>query len=94
MGAQNYFKGKFHEGTFAGGQGPVHGIEIKKEEETKGVLGGSDRKKNLGIAGGQNDGLMGRTEDKGFDLYSAPYKGPQNMTPKDMGEVHNFNINK
>ena len=92
MSAVNQFKGKFNEGTFANGEGPIKGIEIKTEAETKGVLGGTDMHK-LKTVGGTGDGLDGRAEEKGFDVRGASYKGPQNFGPKDMGEVHNFDVN-
>ncbi len=94
--AQNSFKGKFHEGTFAGGQGPMKGLEISREAEEKGVLNPSDKKKNLGVVSGQNDGLMGKTEDRGFDLYSKPYAGPGNIAfkPDNKGVVNPDDINR
>ena len=94
MAAQNSFKGKFHEGTFANGEGPIHGLEIRREEETKGVLGGSDKGKLSTVGGQGGDGLDTRSEEKGFDIHGAGYKGPQNWTPKNMGDVPNFDVNK
>lgn len=94
MSAQNYFKGKFQEGTFANGEGPIHGLEIKTEAENKGLLNPASPGRNLTTQGGQGDGLLGRAEEKGFDIYGESYKGPQNMKPKDMGETPNFSVNK
>ncbi len=89
MGAQNNFRGKYQEGTFANGEGPISGIEIKRESETSGQLNPATSGRNVKSVGGQGDGLQGRSEEKGFDIHGASYKGPQNMTPKDMGEVPN-----
>lgn len=96
MAAQNHFKGKFHEGTFANGEGPIHGLEIRHEEESKGVLGTDQTSGHkLSTMGGQGgDGLDTRSEEKGFDIHGAGYKGPQNWTPKNMGDVPNFDVNK
>lgn len=95
MPAQNYFSGKFKEGTFAQGQGPIHGIEISREAEEKGVLGTDDGSGHkLSTVGGSGDGLMGRSEEKGFDIHGAGYKGPQNWAPVNKGETPNFNVNK
>ena len=91
MGAQNNFKGKYHEGTFANGEGPRKGLEIKKDSENTGVLNPPTSGRHLSKTSGSNDGLMGRSEDKAFDLYAKPYAGPGNLAfkPKDMGEVSN-----
>lgn len=94
MPAQNNFAGKFHEGTFANGEGPIHGIDIVREAENKGLLNPATSGRNLSTVSGQGDGLMGRAEEKGFDLHASPYRGPQNMTPKNMGETPNFAVNK
>jgi hypothetical protein len=93
MAAQNSFKGKFNEGLFSNGQGPIHGVEIKREEETKGQLNPATSGRHLSTVGGASDGLDGRSEEKGFDIHGAGYKGPQNWTPKNMGDVPNFNVN-
>lgn len=96
MSAQNNFKGKFQEGTFANGEGPILGVQVKIEAENKGLLMQSGPQRYLKTQGGQGagDGLDGRSEEKGFDIYGKTYRGPQNMAPKNMGEVPNFNVNK
>ncbi len=96
--AKNLLAGKFQEGTFAGGQGPINGIEIRTEPETKGVLGTDQTSgRKLSTAGGSGDGLMaGTPADKNFDLYSKTYAGPGNLAfkPENKGEVNNFEVNK
>lgn len=91
MGAQNKFAGKYHEGTFANGQGPVKGQEVTREKETTGDLnkdGMSDHK--MKTVGGKGDYVLsGSPSDKNFDLHSKSYEGPENWKPKDMGEVSN-----
>lgn len=94
MAATNSFKGKFHEGTFANGEGPIHGLEIRREEETKGLLNPATDGRHLSAEGGASDGLDTRSEEKGFDIYGAGYKGPQNWKPTNMGDVSNFEVNK
>lgn len=97
MGAQNSFKGKYQEGTFANGEGPIKGIEITRQEEEKGVLGTNQTSgRKLSSVSGRGDGLEGRAEEKGFDLYSASYAGPQNlkMKPVNKGETPNYEVNK
>lgn len=99
MGAVNHFKGKFHEGTFANGEGPVEGLSISHEAEEKGVLGTDDTSgRHLKEEGhSDNSGLFaGEAHDKNFDLYSKEYAGPGNLEfrPKNMGETHNFHVNK
>lgn len=95
MPAQNNFSGKFQEGTFANGEGPIHGLEIRREAEEKGVLGTNQTSgRKLSTMGGSGtDGLGGRAEEKGFDIYGAGYKGPQNWKPNDKGETPNFAVN-
>lgn len=94
MPAQNNFKGKYQEGTFAAGQGPIHGLEVKSESENKGLLNPATSGRNLKSVSGSGDGLDGRSEEKGFDIYGSSYRGPQNMQPKNMGETANFDVNK
>lgn len=93
--AQNHFKGKYHEGTFANGEGPVRDLHVVHESETKGVLNPSDRD-NLHTVGGKGELLAGSPNDKNFDLDSKSYAGPQNLAfkPKNEGEQHPFEVNK
>jgi hypothetical protein len=91
--AVNKFTGKYSEGTFAGGEGPVLGQSITNEAETKGVLGTDNTTgRKLQQVNGTADSLKSKGEDKGFDIHGADYKGPQNWAPKDEGESHNFDI--
>ncbi len=95
MGATNSFSGKFNEGLFANGQGPIHGIQVKSEGEDKGQIEVSGPQRHPHEVGGQGgDGLDSRSEEKGFDIHSASYKGPQNWTPKNMGTTPNYDVNK
>lgn len=90
MPAQNNFKGKYQEGTFANGEGPIHGIEINKQSENPGLMNPPTSGRNLKTAGGSGDGLMaGSPSEKNFDLHAKPYEGPENWSPKNMGEVPN-----
>lgn len=94
--ASNKFKGKYFEGTFAGGEGPVKGQSISREEERKGILNaestGSGR--NLKTVGGSGELLAGMPSEKNFDLHSKSYAGPENWQPKSEGEQHPFEVNK
>ncbi len=92
----NSFKGKYQEGTFANGQGPINGIEIKRESEDKGLLNPATSGRKLSTVGGSGELLAATPSDKNFDLYSKSYAGPGNLAfkPKNMGEVHPHDINK
>lgn len=88
LGAQNKFSGKAFEGTFAGGQGPVKGQEVKRESENSGLLNPSMG--HLKTMGGKGDYVLsGMPSDKNFDMESKSYAGPENMKPKDMGDCGN-----
>lgn len=91
MSGQNKFAGKYHEGTFANGQGPVKGQEVKRETENTGLLNPATSGRNLKTVGGKAEGglLAGSPSDKNFDLHSKSYAGPENWQPKNMGEVSN-----
>ena len=81
-------QGKYHEGTFVNGQGPIKGIEIKRESEDKGVLNPATDGRHLKAMGGKSDGVLaGSPSDKNFDLHSKSYAGPGNLEfkPKYMG---------
>jgi len=77
----NKFAGKSKEGTFSNGQGPVLGQEIKREAETSGVMNPATDGRHLKTVGGKSSD-SGRSEDKGFDIHGAGYKGPGNWQPK------------
>lgn len=93
MPSQNKFAGKYKEGLFVGGQGPVLGQEIDREKETTGDLNKDSMSgHNLKTVGGKAEGLFaGSPSDKNFDLHSKSYAGTGNleMKPKDMGDVSN-----
>ena len=89
MSGQNKFAGKYHEGTFANGQGPVKGQEVKKETENTGVLNPATSGRHLKAESGKSDLLAAMPKDKNFDLDSKSYAGPENWKPKNMGEVSN-----
>lgn len=98
MPAQNSFKGKFHEGLFANGEGPIKGFELKVEGETKGQLepvAGMEGR-HLNTHGGQGDGLMGRAEDKAFDLYGKSYMPSAygSLRPRNHGDTPNYKVNE
>ena len=94
--AQNRFAGKYMQGTFSNGEGPVMGQTTNMESENKGLLtGGEGGGKSLS----QNSGPTTVTPptpngDKLFSLRGASYVGPQNMTPEDKGTVNPFEIGK
>lgn len=92
--ATNNFKGKYMQGTFSNGEGPVMGQTITNETENSGLLsGGEGGGKNLT----QNSGPTTVTPptpgaDKLFSLRGASYAGPQNMVPEDKGTVNPFDL--
>jgi hypothetical protein len=91
--ADNKFSGKYSEGTFKGGEGPVLGQSIVNESERKGLLNPDTDGRNIKTVGGKStDNIGGKGSDGLFDIYGAGYKGPQNMKPKDEGESNNFDI--
>lgn len=94
--ADNKFTGKYYDGTFAGGEGPVAGQTVSTEKENTGLLAG-------GEGGGkkltQNSGPTTITPptpsgDQLFSLHAKPYEGPQNWIPRDAGVTNPFDINK
>ena len=90
MSSQNHFAGKYKEGLFEGGQGPVLGQEVKRESENTGVLNPATDGRHLKTVGGKSESLLaGMPSDKNFDLHGKSYEGPENWKPKDMGEVSN-----
>jgi hypothetical protein len=92
--AINRFKGKYMDGTFSRGEGPVMGQSIVNERENSGLLtGGEGGGKNLT----QNSGPTTITPptpsgDKLFSLRGAGYVGPQNMIPEDKGVINPFDL--
>ena len=84
--------GKNYQGTFAGGEGPVLGMDSKIEPEPKGPFGGEMKHLDTMSGGPQHDQYDG-AEEKGFSLQGAGYRGPENMTPNDQGVHNNFDIN-
>lgn len=94
--AENQFKGKSKAGLFSGGQGPVHGQTVSSERETKGLLDDLGSGKHLreeSAPGGYSVKPAGR-EEKGFDVTSKSYAGPQNWTPTNKGVSNPFDVNK
>ncbi len=92
--ATNKFKGKYHEGTFSNGEGPVMGQSVKTESETKGQIEPAASGRHLSTVGGKGELLAGTPADKNFDLHGKSYAGPENWQPKSEGEQHPFEINK
>lgn len=97
MSAQNNFKGKYQEGTFANGQGPVNGLGVRNEAETKSQLEPAGPTRNISAQGGKSvDQLSGYPSERNFDLYSQTYMGPTygSLRPKNMGETPNYKVNE
>lgn len=92
--ATNHFKGKFHEGTFVNGEGPVLGQTVSHEEETKGLLNPASPERHLSTEGGKGDFVLaGTPSDKNFDLHSKTYAGPAEFnTPKNEGESNPHDV--
>lgn len=92
--ADNKFAGKYMQGTFSNGEGPVMGQTTNMESENKGLLtGGEGGGKSLS----QNSGPTTVTPptpngDKLFSLRGSNYVGPENWTPDDKGTTHPFEI--
>ena len=86
--------GKNYQGTNAGGQGPVLGMDSKVEPEPKGPFGGELKHTidSTESGGPQHDQYDGR-EEAGFSLQGAGYEGPENWHPTNLGEHQNYNIN-
>lgn len=79
-------KSKNYSGTFAGGQGPVLGQEVKSEGETSKVFGGEEKTLKVSSEGGTDPGSQGK--DEHFDLHGKSYAGPENMRPENKGVVN------
>mgnify|MGYP003395051593 CR=1 FL=1 len=78
----NKFAGKYKEGTFSNGEGPVLGQEIKREAETSGDLNKDNMSSHTLKEVGGKSSDSGRSEEKGFDIHGAGYKGPENWSAK------------
>lgn len=93
--AVNYFKGKYMDGTFANGQGPVMGQTVTNETENAGLIsGGEGGGKDLKPVNGPTTFKPATGDDGLFNLRGASYAGPQNWTPTSVGETNPFDINK
>lgn len=91
MVKKNPIADKHYEGTFAGGQGPIKGLECEYEEEFKGVHDPAPHLKTVGDGG--SFPTTGR-EMSGFDVAGAGYRGPQNFTPTNLGVRNPDDIEK
>lgn len=93
--ARNYFKGKYMDGTFSKGEGPVAGLSISNERENPGLLtGGEGGGKNLKEVDGTTTFKPATGDDGLFSLRGKNYAGPQNFVPENSGVTNPFDINK
>jgi hypothetical protein len=93
--AENKFKGKSTAGIFPSGEGPVWGQKVTNEAETKGLLDDLGTGKHPKMQGtSAKSPVPAGAEDKGFDVTSKSYRGPQNFTPEDKGTSNPFDINR
>ena len=95
--ARNYFSGKYMDGTFAHGEGPVAGLDVRNESENKGLIsGGEGGGKNLKTVDGATTFTPASGNDNLFKLDGASYAGPQNKAfkPENVGVTNPFDINK
>jgi hypothetical protein len=83
---------KNYTGTFAGGQGPIHGMTSSSEPETKGVITGEYKHVTSVDEGGHDSKPSG--DDAHFDLHGASYAGPENWVPDNKGVVNPDDIQK
>jgi hypothetical protein len=92
--ATNYFKGKYMQGTFSNGEGPVMGQKTVIESERKGLLtGGEGGGKTLTPNNGPTTITPPTPAGDGlFSLRGANYVGPQNMQPDNKGTVNPFDL--
>lgn len=94
MANQNDTRGKYMQGTFSQGEGPVLGQSVDYQGEDKSIIaGGEGGGKNLTQVSGLET-MKGPTPggDNLFSLRGANYCGPQNFTPNDKGTVNPFDI--
>lgn len=91
--AKNYFQGKYMDGTFSKGEGPVSGLDINNERENPGLLTGEEGGgKNLKTVDGPTTFTPASGNDNLFKLDGANYKGPQNWKPENQGVSNPFDI--
>lgn len=83
---------KNYTGTFAGGQGPVLGMDSSSEPEVKGVYGGEGKSIRSVDEGGHDSKPTG--EGGNFDLHSSSYAGPENMVPENKGTMNPDEVSK
>lgn len=83
---------KNYSGTFAGGQGPIHGMDSSSEPEFSGVHGGEMKNIKTVSEGGSDSKPTGEGEN--FDLHGAGYKGPENWVPENKGTVNPDDVSK
>jgi hypothetical protein len=79
---------KNYTGTFAGGQGPILGMDSSSEPEVKGVHGGEGKGIKSVDEGGHDSKPTGGSEN--FDLHGKSYAGPDNLAnaPENKGVVN------
>lgn len=93
--ADNKFKGKYMDGTFANGEGPVAGLTPNMEKENSGLIsGGEGGGKNLQTVSGPTTFTPASGDDGLFSLRGKNYAGPQNWVPENKGVSNPFDINK
>ena len=92
MSATDKIRTKNYTGTFAGGQGPILGMDSSSEPEIKGVLGGEGERPKSVDEGGHDSKPTGG--DPGFDLQGAGYKGPENWQPSSKAETPPDEVSK
>jgi len=97
MASQNNFKGKYQEGTFASGQGPVNGLRVVSESETKSQLEPAGPTRTISAQGGNpGDKLADYPKGSNFDPYGKSYmpEAYASLRPKNMGETPNYSVNE
>ena len=84
--AENKIGTKKYQGTFAGGQGPIQGLQSDTTPDYSPIHGGEGKHVKQVSDGGMDSKPSG--EDKQFDLHSTSYAGPENMQPTNKGVVN------
>ena len=94
--AKNSFAGKYMEGTFSNGEGPVMGQTTNYEKEDKGLIsGGEGGGKNLTQNSGPTTVVPPTPSgDRLFDVQGKGYSGPENWKPTDQGTTNPYEIGK
>ena len=92
MSAKNIIGTKNYAGTFAGGQGPILGMDSSSEPETKGVLGGEAERPKSVNEGGHDSRPTG--DDGMFDINGKGYAGPENWQPSSKAETNPDDVSK